>query len=70
MMLELKSVKVIHLLVTTRPPAQGPRYLRVVWLETGLGTPSERKDSACVMLTKNVWREALVLQQVNTVVSL
>ena len=84
MMLELKSIKVIHLLMTTRQalrqlhclsasgiwtPAQGPRYLRLVWLETGLGMPSERKDSACMMLTKHVWREALVLQQVNTVVS-
>ena len=84
-MLELKSVKVIHLLMTTRQalrqlhclsapgirtPAQGPRNLRLVWLQTGLGTPSERNDSACMMLTKDVWREALVLLQVNTVVSL
>ena len=41
------------------------------------GTPSERNDSACMMLTKNVCRaallyntwEALFLLQVNTVVS-
>ena len=88
-MLELKSVKVIHLLMTTRQalrqlhclsapgiltPAQGPRNLKaldwLVWLEPGLGTPSERNDSACMMLTKDACREALVLLQVNTVVSL
>ena len=49
-------------------PAQGPRKLkslgRLVWLEAGLGTPSERNDSACMMLMKDVWREALVLLQV------
>ena len=49
-------------------PAQGLRKLKVlgrlVWLEAGLGTPSERNDSACMMLTKDVWREALVLLQV------
>ena len=82
-MVELKSVKVIHLLMPTpralrqlhclstrgiRTPVQGPRKLKVlgrlVWLEDGLRTPSERNDSACVMLTKVVWREALVLLQV------
>ena len=35
-----------------------------MWLEAGLGTPSERNDSACMMLTKDVWQEALVLLQV------
>ena len=35
-----------------------------MWLEAGLGMPSERNDSACMMLTKDVWREALVLLQV------
>ena len=88
-MLELKTVKVIHLLMTTRQalrqlhclsapeirtPPQGPRSLkalgRLVWLETEQGTPSERNDSVCMMLTKDVCREALVLLQVNTVVSL
>ena len=96
-MLELKSVKVIHLLMTTRQalrqlhclsapgigtPAQGPRSLkalgRLVWQETGQGTPSEQNDSACMVLTKDVCREALfentwealLLLQVNTVVSL
>ena len=82
-MVELKSVKVIHLLMTTRralrqlhclsargirTPAQGPRKLKVlgglVWLEAELGTPSERNDSAWMMLTKDVWREALVLLHV------
>ena len=91
-MLELESVKVIHLLITTRQelhqlhchsapgictPAQGPWSLRggLVWLESGQGTPSERNDSACMMLTKNVCQgalgdntwEALVLLQANTV---
>ena len=71
-MLELKSVKVIHLLMTTRQalrqlhclsapgiqtPAPGPRSL--VWLESGQSTPSERNKSACMMLTKNVCRESL-----------
>ena len=81
-MLELKSVKVIRLLMTTRQALRRPRSLkalgRLVWLESGQGTPSERNDSACMMLTKvvcrgalfdNTW-EALVLLQVNTVVSL
>ena len=58
-------------------PAQGPRSLkgRLVWLESGQSTPSERNKSACMMLTKNVCRgtlggntwEALVPLQVNTV---
>ena len=96
-MLELKSVKVIRLVMTTREalrqlhclsapgtstPAQRPRSLkaldRLVWLESGKGTPSERNDSACMMLTKDVCRgalfnntwEALVLLQLNTAVSL
>ena len=34
-----------------------------MWLEAGLGTPSELNDSACMMLTKDLWREALVLLQ-------
>ena len=51
-------------------PTESEALGRLVWLQTGLGTPSERNDSACMMLTKDVCREALVLLQVNTVVSL
>ena len=51
--------------VGNSPASMYVRRPWLLWLETGLGTPSERKDSACMMLTKNVWPEALVLQQVN-----
>ena len=71
-MLELKSVKVIHLLLTARQalrqlhclsapgiqtPAPAPRSL--VWLESGKSMPCERNKSACMMLTKNVCRGSL-----------